>query len=169
MCRTYHGEQRMFQVFCAQYHLTAFPASEHMLMVFVTYLDDHLHRHYATIHHYMVNICMVHIALGLSSPLEYCPCLHQLLWAICQWQPPPQLNSGWLGMTTEFLCQSRPLHQLHNPKESMLWEALTIGHYDLFWSVSCSTQASRGWGSPVHKSVGCCPSLQAGPPTLCEC
>ena len=37
-------------------------------------------------------------------------------------------------MTTEFLCWARPLHQLHNPKDSMLYAALNIGHYGLFWS-----------------------------------
>ena len=70
------------QTFYAQYQLTALPASEGMLMVFVTYLDDQLHRHYATIHHYMVAICMAHIALGLPSPLENRSHLHQLLWVI---------------------------------------------------------------------------------------
>ena len=69
-CRTYHGKQQTFQTFYAQYQLTAFPASEDMLMVFMTYLDDHIHRHYATIHRYMVAIHMTHIALGLPSPLE---------------------------------------------------------------------------------------------------
>ena len=77
MHRTYHGEQRTFQTFCGQYHLTAFPASEDMLMVFVTYLDNHLQRCYATKHHYIAAIHMVHIALGLLSPLENCPHLHQ--------------------------------------------------------------------------------------------
>ena len=66
----------MFWTFSAQHQLIAFSASEDMLMVFVTYLDDHLQRHYATIHHYMVAICMAHIALGLPSPLEDFPYLH---------------------------------------------------------------------------------------------
>ena len=69
-CRTYHGKQQMFWSFCAQYHLTAFPALEDMLMVFETYLDDHLQRHYATMHHYMAAIHAAHIALGLATPLE---------------------------------------------------------------------------------------------------
>ena len=81
-CRTYHGKQRTFQTFCAQYHLMDILTSEDTLMVFATYLDEHHHRHYATAHHYMVAICMEHISLGLPSPLENCPHLHQLLWAI---------------------------------------------------------------------------------------
>ena len=134
MCRTYHGEQWMFQTFCAQYQLTAFPASEDTLMVFMTYLDDHLHRWYATIHHYMAAIHMTHISSGIPSPLENQPHLQQLLQAIGHQQPQPQLDSGWQGITTEFLCHARPLHQLHNAKDSMLWAALTIGHYGLFHS-----------------------------------
>ena len=58
--KTYHGKQWMFQSFCAQYHLTTFPAFEDTLMVFATYLDDHLQRHYATVHHYMVAIHAAH-------------------------------------------------------------------------------------------------------------
>ena len=67
-CRIYQVEQQTFQRFCAQYHLTAFPASEDTLMVFTTYLDEHLQRHYTTVHHYMVAIHAAHIALGLSNP-----------------------------------------------------------------------------------------------------
>ena len=133
-CRTYCGEQQMFQTFCAQYQLTAFPASEDMLMVFVTYLGDHLQRCYATTHHYMVAICMAHIALGLPSPFENCPHLHQLLWVICHQQPQPQPDLGQHGITMELLCHASPLHQLHNDKDSMLWASLTIGHYGLFHS-----------------------------------
>ena len=132
--RTYHNEQRTFWTFCAQYHLTAFPTSEDMLMVFATYLDDPLHRHYATIHHHMAAICMAHIALGLPSPLENHPHLHQLLWVICHQLPQPQLDLGQQGVTTEFLHWARPLYWLHNLRDSILWAALTIGHYSLFCS-----------------------------------
>ena len=34
----------------------------------------------------------------------------------------------------ESLCRARPLHQLHLPKDSVLWAALTLGHYGLFHS-----------------------------------
>ena len=97
-CRTYHGEQQTFWTFSAQYQLTAFPASEDTLMVFVTYLDDHLQRCYATIHYYMVVICVAHIALGLPSPLENCPHLHQLLWAICHYQPSPSQTQAYMAL-----------------------------------------------------------------------
>ena len=40
--RDYQGKQWTFQSFCDWYHLTAFPASEDMLVVFTTYLDEHL-------------------------------------------------------------------------------------------------------------------------------
>ena len=40
--RFYKSEQQMFQSFCSWYHLTAFLALEDTLMVFVTYLDEHL-------------------------------------------------------------------------------------------------------------------------------
>ena len=133
-CRTYHGKQQMFQSFCAQYHLTAFPASEDMLMVFVTYLDNHLQRHHVTMHHYMVAIHVAHIALGLPNPLENQPYLQQMLQAIHHRQPQPQLDSGQQGVTIEFLCQARPLHQHHIPKNSVLWAALTLSHYGLFCS-----------------------------------
>ena len=133
-CRVYQGEQQMFQSFCAWYHLTAFPALEDTLMVFATYLDEHLQRHYTTVHHYMAPIHVAHIALGLPNPLQNCPHLQQLLWEICQLQPQPQPDSGHQSITTEFLCRARPLHWLHLPKDSVLWAALTLGHYGLFHS-----------------------------------
>ena len=132
--RAYHGEQHMFWSFCAQYHLTAFPASEDMLMVFATYLGNHLQSCYATMHHYMVAIHAAHIPLGLPNPLQNCPHLQQLLQAIHHWQSQPLPDSGQQGITTEFLHQARPLHQLLIPKDSVLWAALTLSHYDLFCS-----------------------------------
>ena len=135
-CRTYHSKQQTFWTFCAQHQLAVFPASEDTLMVFVTYLGDQLQRHYATIHHYMVTICMAHIALELPSSLEIHPCLHQLLRAIHHQQPQskPQPDSSQHAITMEILCWASPLHWLHNAKDSVLWAALTIGHYGLFHS-----------------------------------
>ena len=101
----------------------------------MTYLDDHLQRHYATIHHYMVAIHVAHIALGLPSPLENCPHLHQLLWDLLPLTTPApaRLWPTW-HYYMEFLCWARPLHWLHNAKDSVLWAALTISHYGLFSS-----------------------------------
>ena len=101
-------------------------------MIFVTYLDEHLQRCYTTVHHYMAAICAAHIALGLPNTLQNCPHLQQL--TICQQQPQPQLDSGCQGITMEFLWRARPLHQLHLPKDSVLWAALTLGHNGFFHS-----------------------------------
>ena len=66
-------------------------------------------------------------------------------------------------MTTEFLCQARPLHWLHNPKDSVLWAALTIGHYSLFCSGELDqpklaearvTQFIRVWDITPHFMQG---------------
>ena len=77
--RVYQGEQQVFQTFCRQYNLRAFPASEDTLMLYITYLDDHLKQHCATIQHHLAAICSVHIALGMKNLLDNCPRLHQLL------------------------------------------------------------------------------------------
>ena len=108
--RVYQGEQRVFQTFCRQYNLRAFPASEDTLMLYVTYLDDHLKRHCTTIQHHLAAICSVHIVLGMKNPLDNCPRLHQLLWATRRQQPLPQLDSGRQGITSSFLSRARPLH-----------------------------------------------------------
>ena len=76
--RVYQCEQQAFQSFCNCYHLTAFLDSEDTLMVFVTYLDEHLQWCYTMVHHYLAVIHLVHIALGLSNPLQDCPHLQQL-------------------------------------------------------------------------------------------
>ena len=80
--------------FLCQVPTDIIPCSEDTLMVFATYLDDHLHRCYATMHHYMAAIHAVHIALGLPSPLENCLHLHQLLLVIHHQHHQPQPDSG---------------------------------------------------------------------------
>ena len=164
MWRTYHGEQRTFQTFCANYHLKAFPASEDMLMAFAMYLDKHLCIRYATIYHYMAAICMEHISLGLPGPMENCLHLHKLLQAICRQQPLLQPDLGQQGITTEFLHHARPLHQLHLPKDSILWAACTLSHYGLFWSGKLAqpklSEAGavhfiRVWDVSLHFAQGC--------------
>ena len=117
MCRVYQGEQRVFQDFCNRYQLQAFPASEDTLMVYVTYLDEHLKWQYTTIHHHLVAICSAHIALGLSNPLVNYPRLHQLLHATRRQQPLPQPDLGRQGITTEFLHRARPLHCPTSPRD----------------------------------------------------
>ena len=77
----------------------------------------------------MVAIHVVHIALGLPNPLQNWPHLQQLLQVICHQQPQPQADSGQQSVTTESLCQARPLHQLHIPKDSALWAGLTLSHF----------------------------------------
>ena len=129
-------KQRMFWTFCAQYQLMAFPALEDMLMVFATYLDDHLHRCYATIHHFMAAIhVQCTYSLGSSQPPgELTPSTAVALGNLPLHHPQPQPDLGQLGITTEFLQWARPLHWLHNTRDSVLWAALTIGHYGLFCS-----------------------------------
>ena len=163
-CRVYQGEQWTFRSFCGQYHLTAFPASEDTLMVFATYLDKHLQRHYATMHHYMAAIHVSHIALGLPNPLQNCPHLQQLLQVIHHQQPQPQLDLGQQGVTMEFLQQARPLHWFHLPKDSVLWAALTFSHCGLFCSGELAQpklaeagapQFIQVWDVTPHFSQGC--------------
>ena len=83
------------------------------------------------VHHYLVAIHSAHIAMGLPNPLQDHPHLQQLLQAIWRQQPQPQLDLGHQGIM-EFLCRARPLHHLHLPRDSVLWAALTMGHYGLF-------------------------------------
>ena len=133
-CRVYQCEQWVFQNFCNWYNLQAFPASEDTLMVYITYLDDHLQHCYATIHHHLAAIHSAHITLGLPNPLLNCPRLQQLLWATQRHQPLPQPDSGHQGITTKFLCRAKLLHCPQSPKDRGLWAALTMGHYGLFCS-----------------------------------
>ena len=155
-CRTYHGKQWTFWTFCAQYQLTAFPASEDMPMVFVTYLDDHLHRCYATIHHYMAAICTAHTsstptALGnlpstTPAPARLGPARHHH-------------RIPLLGQASTLAPQCQGQHAMGSPNHQPLWPLLQ-------WQTG-STQDSRGQSSPVHKGVGHHPSLHVGLPTLC--
>ena len=133
-CRVYQCKQWVFQNFCDWYQLQAFPASEDMLMVYVTYLDDHLQCCYATIHHHLAAIHLAHIVLGLPNPLLNYPRLQQVLQATRRHQPLPQLDSDCQGITTDFLHRAKPLHCPQSARDRVLWAALTMGHYGLFCS-----------------------------------
>ena len=160
--RIYHGKQQMFQSFCAWYHLTAFPASEDMLMVCTTYMDEYLQRHYTTVYHYMVAIHVADITPGLPNPLQNHPHLQQFFqvqFAMATTTAPAGL---WPTRHHHRVpsWQARLLHQLHIPKDSVLWAALTLCHYSLIHSSeACATQTSRSQGTPVHPSVACPPPL----------
>ena len=103
-------------------------------MVYISYLDDHLQCHYATIHHHLAAIHSVHIVLGLPNPLLNCPRLQQVLWATRRHQPLPQPDSGCQGITTDFLHRAKPLHYPQSARDKVLWAALNIGHYGPFHS-----------------------------------
>ena len=124
----------MFQAFCSLYNLQVFPDSKDTLMFYVTYLEEHLKRHCATIQHHLVAIRSVHIALSLQNPLGNCPRLHQLLCTTRRQQPLPQPDSGRQGITFTFLHRARPLHRPSSHRDKVLWAALTMGHYGLFCS-----------------------------------
>ena len=146
--RVYQGEQRVFQTFCRQYNLRAFPASEDTLMLYVTYLDDHLKQHCATIQHHLVAIRSAHIVLGMKNPLDNCPRLHQLLRATRRQQPLPQPDSGRQGITSSFLSRARPLHSTNSHRDKVLWAALTLGHYGLFCSGELAQPKLAEAGAP---------------------
>ena len=108
-------------------------------MFYITYLDEHLKWHYATIQHHLAVIRSVHIALGMQNPLDNCPRLHQLLCTTRRQQPLPQPDSGHQGITSTFLHRARPLHCPSSHRDKVLWAALTMGHYGLF----CSRQLAQ--------------------------
>ena len=163
-CRVYQCEQGAFQSFCDWYHLTAFPASEDTWMVFMTYLDEHMWQFYTMVHHHLAAICLAHIALGLPNPLEDCSYLQQLLHAIQRQQSQPQPDLGHQGITTDFLCIAKCLHHPHLPRDRVLWAALTMGYYSLFFSSKLAQPKLAKAGAPhfihvqditPHFSRGC--------------
>ena len=119
-----------------------------MLIVYVTYLDDHLQHWYATIHHHLAVIHSAHIALGLPNPLLNCPRLQQVLRATRRHQPLPQLDLGCQGITTDFLCRAKPLHCPQSARDRVLCAALTMGHYGLFHSGKLAQPKMAEAGTP---------------------
>ena len=117
-------------------------------MFYVTYLDDHLKCHYATIHHHLAAIRSAHIVLGMQNPMDNCPRLHQLLHTTRRQQPLPQPDSGRQGITTSFLHRARPLHCHSSHRDKVLWAALTMGHYGLFRSGELAQPKLAEAGAP---------------------
>ena len=166
--RVYQGEQRVFQSFCSQYKLQPFPASEETLMLYVTYLDEHLRQHYASVRHHLAAIQSAHIALGMQNPLENCPRLHQLLHALPEGSshcPSRRLRPPRHHVQLPAQGQASPLPQLSqgqsfmgSPYHGPLWPVLQ-------WGAS-TTQASRSRSSPLHQGTRCQTSLLCGPASL---
>ena len=138
----YQGKQRVFQAFCSQYQLQAFPASEETLMVYIMYLDEHLKQCYATIQHHLVAIRSVHIVLGMQNPLVNCPRLHQLLCATRRQQPLPQLTRNYIGQASPPLQLSQGQSFVGSPHHGPLWPIPQWG--------AGMTQAGRSRHSPLH-------------------
>ena len=122
-------------------------------MLYITYLDDHLKRHCATIQHHLTAIHSVHIALGMKNLLDNCPRLHQLLQATRRQQPLPQPDSGRQGITSSFLSRARPLHSTNSHRDKVLWAALTLGHYGLFRSGELAQPKLAEAGAPCFIRV----------------
>ena len=80
-------------------------------------------------HHYLAAICLAHIAMGLTNPPAGLPSTATTALGNLQTAASAPVRLGPSGYYDRLPV---PLHHLHPPRDSVLWAALTIGHYGLF-------------------------------------
>lgn len=134
--RTYGSAQGLYINFCDNYSLSAMPASEDQLLLYVAYLNRRS-LSLSTIKVYLAAIRAMHIQAGHADPLV-CSCrIKQALKSIGTEQAAPKQK---LPITIDILCRIQPSLDC-TYDVCMLWTAVTIGYFGLLRAAEyCVTQ-----------------------------
>ena len=119
--RTYSSAQRQYFTFCETHQLTAIPASEETLSLFVAFLAERLKPQ--SIKVYLAGIRALHISHGFHNPLTHTIKLKQTLRGIEREHSSPAKQK--LPITFDLLCRLQYLIDPH----SIYWAAMTTAHF----------------------------------------
>ena len=122
--RTYSSAQRQYITFCETYHLTAIPASEETLSLFVTFLADRLKPQ--SIKVYLAGVRALHISHGHHNPVPHTVKLQQTLRGIEREHSAPATQK--LPITFDLLCRLHYLIDPHSDDDAVYWAAMTTAH-----------------------------------------
>ena len=142
--RTYSSAQRQYLTFCHTHHLTAIPASEETLSLFVASLTDRLKPQ--SIKVYLAGVRALHISHGHHNPLTHTIKLQQTLRGIEREHSAPAKQK--LPITFDLLCRLRYLIDPHSEDDAVYWAAMTTAHFLLLrageFTVSSHTSHKGG-------------------------
>lgn len=124
--KTYSSAQQQFLNFCSQFSFVSCPASEKILLMYVSYLHNKGLKS-STISVYLAAVRSLHIQEGLSDPLVGCLRLKRALKAVINNSSPP---SQKLPITCDILERIKSA-MLNVFDHQMLWAAFTLAYFGL--------------------------------------
>lgn len=125
--QTYSYGQNLYCAFCQVYGLRAMPATEDILMMFVTYMFLCKGLKYDTIHVYLYSVRSMHIEHGYYSPLDNRTRLDRVLRAVKLQQGDSKKRK--LAFTLELLIKVKCFHDTQDHDKLVLWSAMTTAHF----------------------------------------
>lgn len=123
--RTYSSAQRQYFTFCETHQLTAIPASEETLSLFVAFLAERLKPQ--SIKVYLAGIRAIHISHGFHNPLTHTIKLKQTLRGIEREHSSSAKQK--LPITFDLLCRLQYLIDPHSDDDAVYWAAMTTAHF----------------------------------------
>ena len=145
--RTYNSGQKRYLDFCNIYQLVPMPATEDVLLLYVSYLYRQ-GLSYNTIQVYLYSIRSLHIFHGYNNPLQHCLRLNQIVKAV-------HISSGVakqkLPITVELLRKLQPIVSTFN-NGSMLWTAMLLAFFGCLRASEFTVNSS--FSPSVHLSIG---------------
>lgn len=144
--RTYNSTQRQLLQFCWECSLDPLPASEDTLVLFATHLTQRIKS--LLINVYTATVCSLHVAHGLSYPLQPGLKLKQTLRGIERqhFSAPKQR----MPLTFDILSAVKPFLNPRSDDDNVKWAALTTSHFLMLRAGELTIPSSDHFDSSIH-------------------
>ena len=144
--RTYSSAQRQNLACCHTRQVTAIPASQETLSLFLAFLADRLKAQ--SIKVYLAGVRALHISHGFHSRFTHTIKLQQTLRGVELEHSSPAKQE--LPITFYLLCHLQYLLDPNSEDEVFYWAAMTSGHLQLLRVVGVSVPNKTSYDTPAN-------------------
>lgn len=147
--RTYTSAQRQFLQFSQDFSLDPWPVSEDTLILFASHLAQRIKPQ--SIHVYLAAVRSLHVAHGLSNPLQSGLKLKQTLRGIerQQFSPPKQK----MPLPFDILADIKPFLNPSCTDDAVQWAAITTGHFLMLRASEFTVPSCDLFDASIHLTV----------------